>query len=133
MLLWGRPVPRLSLTSLGSIQAGAMGCTAPRDTTRVGQGSQPSWCFHLSPSQNTHPPHYCALAGLHISLSLRQLVPGHPTILIFTPAAPASPPAAPPGRQPQAKSSLPSAWHCTNPAWHPHTSAVLVVPRQGHS
>lgn len=48
----------------------------------MGPDSQPSWCSHLSPSQNTRPPHCCAPAGLHISLSLRQLLPGHPTILI---------------------------------------------------
>lgn len=58
-----------------------MGCTAPKDSTRVGRDSQPSWCFHLPPYQNTRPPHCCAPAGLHILLSLRQLVPGHPTIL----------------------------------------------------
>lgn len=87
----------------------------------------------LSPSQNTSPSQCRAPAGLHISLSLRQLLAGHPTILI-SPQLPLPLPAScPPGWQPQAKSSLPPAWHHTNPAWQPRTGAVLIVPKQGHS
>lgn len=57
----GRAVPRLSWTSLGSIRAGAMGCSAawrhllPKEATTVGRDSQPSWCFHVSPHPKTHP------------------------------------------------------------------------------
>lgn len=95
MLLWGRAVPRLSLTSLGSIRAGVVGCTS-QGGHHSGQSLTAQMVLpSLSSSQNTSPSHCCAPAGLHISLSLRQLLPGHPTILISPQLPLPLPPAAP--------------------------------------
>lgn len=109
-----RAVPRLSLTSLGSIRAGATGCTAawrhpPKEATRVGRDSGPSWCFHLSPHPKTHPhptavPQPGCTSRCHSGSFWQDTQPSS-----FHPSCPS-------GQQPQAKSCLPSAWHPTNPA-----------------
>lgn len=127
MLLWGRAVPRLSLTSLGSIRAGVVGCTS-QGGHHSGQSLTAQMVLpSLSSSQNTSPSHCCAPAShCHSGSFCQDIQPSsfHPSCLCLSPQLP-------PG-WPQAKSCPPSAWHCTNSAWHPHTSTVLVL-KHSHS